>query len=132
MQISGATGGSAAPQGLDDRWSNNSHLWWTGAKPGDTLTLKLKVDKSGKYNVSLACTKAADYGIIQLSLDGKPLGKPIDFYNDGVIPTGPISVGALDLAKGEHKLTAEVVGANAKAIKAYMFGLDYVQLKGAK
>ena len=35
------------------------------------------------------------------------------------------------LDQGEHKLTAEIVGANEKAIKAYMFGLDQIMLKAA-
>ena len=33
-----------------------------------------------------------------------------------------------ELTAGDHKLTVEIMGANDKAIKAYMFGLDYVKL----
>ena len=33
-----------------------------------------------------------------------------------------------DLTAGDHKLTVEIMGANDKAIKNYMFGLDYVKL----
>ena len=48
------------------------------------------------------------------------------------MPTGPISLGTHDLTAGEHKLTVEIVGANDKAIKSHMFGLDYVIFKPAK
>src|SRR5262249_13398699 len=67
-----------------------------------------------------------DYGIVQLSLDGVKAGKPIDLYNPDVIPTGPIPLGTHKLAKGNHSLGVEIVGANAKADKAYMVGIDYL------
>jgi len=35
------------------------------------------------------------------------------------------------LTAGQHKLTVEITGANDKAIKVYMFGLDYVKLAPA-
>ena len=37
-----------------------------------------------------------------------------------------ISLGTHRLAKGNHQLTVEIVGANPKAVKAYMFGIDVV------
>jgi len=123
------TGGNVEPQMLFELWSGGSQLWWTGAKPGDKLTLALPVGKAGKYELVMAFTKAIDYGIVQMSLDGVPIGKPLDFYNDGVIPTGPVSFGTFDLTAGEHQLSAEIVGANEKAAKSYMFGLDYARLK---
>ena len=33
-----------------------------------------------------------------------------------------------ELAAGEHQLSVEIVGAHPRAVKAYMFGLDYVRL----
>jgi len=42
--------------------------------------------------------------------------------------TGLLALGAHDLTAGEHKLTVEIVGANDKAVKAYMFAIDYVKL----
>jgi len=82
--------------------------------------------KSGTFQVSVVLTKARDYGIVQLTLDGKKAGEPIDLYNPEVISTGPIPVGTHELAEGEHTLGVEIVGANEKAVPAYMFGLDYV------
>ena len=45
------------------------------------------------------------------------------------MPTGPLDLGAHELTAGEHKLTVEITGANRKAVKAYMVGLDYVKLE---
>ncbi len=131
MKVLTKTAGDAREQdlsGRDGTWSNDAHLWWTGAKPGDKLELALPVETSGKYALEVHLTKARDYGIVQLSLDGQKLGEPIDLYGSKVVPTGAIKLGAHELAAGEHKLTIEITGANEKAVKNHMFGLDYVKL----
>ena len=40
-----------------------------------------------------------------------------------------MNLGTLELKKGEHRFTLEIVGANPKAVKSYMAGLDYVKLE---
>jgi len=114
------------------KWNNDDQLWWTGAKPGDKLDIGLTVKQRGTYQVSVTLTKAVDYGIVQLYVDGNKAGQPIDLYNDGVIPTGPIQLGTYKLDQGKHKLTVEIVGANENAVKAYMFGLDQIMLKSVE
>jgi hypothetical protein len=132
LKILSKTAGDAREQDLSDHtgnWSNGSHLWWTGAKPGDKLELAVPVKTAGTYKLVVQLTKARDYGIVQLSLDGRKLGEPIDLYNNGVIPAGPLDLGTRDFSTGQHVLTAEITGANPAAVKAYMFGLDYVLLE---
>ena len=113
-------------------WSGAAHLWWINAKPGDKLELAVPVQKTAAYRLKMQLTKAIDYGIVQLYLDGKKLGGQIDLYNNGVIPTGVLDMGIHELTKGEHKVRVEIVGANEKAIKKYMFGLDYLLLEEIK
>ena len=110
------------------KWADDNQLWWTGAKPGDKLQLRLKVDATGLYAVEACLTKAVDYGIVQLSIDDQKLGAPIDLYHNGVVPTGPVALGKIALTEGDHVLTVEIVGANPSAVKGYMFGLDQVLL----
>ena len=132
MKILGKTGGSAQAQdmtGFGDQWSNDAHLWWIDARPGDRLDLALPVAKPGNYKLLLQMTKARDYGIVQFYLDGQRVGEPFDLYNPEVVPTGVIALESHSLTAGEHKLTVEITGANEKAEKAYMFGLDYVKLE---
>ena len=115
------------------KWKNNDQLWWTGAKPGNKLELLVPVKKAGTYRVSAVMTKARDYGIVQLCLDGKKAGEPVDLYNPEVIATQPpVPLGTHELSEGDHKLTVEIVGANPKAVKGYMFGLDYLVFEAAK
>jgi hypothetical protein len=135
MEILAKAGGQTQVQATDSYggdWSGQEHLWWTKGKPGDKLTLGVPVKDAGKYKVTLQLTKAKDYGIVQLYLDDKKCGGPIDLYNPDVVPTGVIDLGVHDLAAGKHKLTVEITGANEKALKAYMAGVDYVRLEPAQ
>jgi len=132
LKILAKTAGSTSIQdmyGFGPDWSGDAHLWWVQGKPGATLDLAVSVDKTAKYRLQMQLTKAVDYGIVQLYLDGKKLGKPIDLFNNGVIATGALDMGIHKLDKGEHKLRVEIVGANEKAVKSYMFGLDYIKLQ---
>ncbi|HEY3397166.1 MAG TPA: DUF2961 domain-containing protein [Armatimonadota bacterium] len=133
MKIIASTGGGQGAQGMDNfgagKWSGGMQLWWTGGKVGDKLTLSLPVEADGNYKLTTVLTKAIDYGIVQLYLDDVKLGDPVDLYNDGVVTTPVLDLGAHDLTKGEHKLTFEITGANEKAQPAHMVGIDWVKLE---
>lgn len=116
-------------QDLGERYSNSCQLWWTQAKPGDKLVLAFEASEAGSRHVLVRLTKARDYGQVQLYVNDRKAGDVLDLYNPDVIPTGEIDLGVFDLKKGENQLGIEITGANEKAIKAYMFGLDYVKLK---
>ncbi len=127
------TGGTASPQGMSgfagDRWSGKSQLWWTGAKLGDKLTAEFNVEKAlDAFEIALTC--ARDYGMVAIAIDGKPLSEPIDLYEPEVVTTGLLSFKTA-LPTGKHSLSIEVVGANAKAAKAYMVGIDFIRLRVA-
>lgn len=110
--------------------SNDRHLWWhTGMKPGDTLTVAFSAPKAGRYRVFGHFLQARDYGIHQFVINGKSAGKPIDFYQPEVIPTKELLLGEFELKAGDNEFSTTVVGANDKAEKSYMFGLDYLLLK---
>ncbi|MBN2216103.1 MAG: DUF2961 domain-containing protein [Pirellulales bacterium] len=114
------------------KWHGDDHLWWRGAKPGDRLELGLDVEEQGPYSIGLRMTKAPDYAIVQFLVDGKKVGEPVDFYNPSVDLADPVVLSPLDLTKGRHTLTIEVVGANDKATKDYMVGIDQIHLNPIK
>jgi hypothetical protein len=113
------------------KWQEGDQLWWTGAKPGDKLNLVLPVKDEGVYELGVVLTKAPDYAIVQLSLDGHKVGGRIDLYDPKVTATDPIPLGTHKLAKGNHSLGVEILGANPKAAKAHMFGIDVVLFRPA-
>ena len=110
-------------------WSGDAQLWWTQAQPGDELELEVTVPADGLYRIGAGLTKAADYGIFDISLDGVKLVEAVDFFNDGVKHTGVMALGeAVSLTAGAHRLSFTITGAHEAAIKSYMLGLDYVML----
>ena len=131
IKILAKTAGNTSLQdmgGYGGKWSGEAHLWWTGAKPGDTLDLETPVRKSGRYRLEMQLTKARDYGIVQLYMGGEKLGGPIDLFNNGVVPTGVLDMGVHELDMGPRTLRIQILGANETAVKGYMFGLDYLTL----
>ena len=125
--------GEASPQDMrawkDSSWSGGSQLWWTGASPGDQLTVALPVAAAGTYNLTAVLTRAPDYGVVRFLLDGRPLGAAIDCFGSTVTATPELALGKATLTAGDHRLTIEVTGANPQAVKSYMAGLDYVRLE---
>jgi hypothetical protein len=130
MKILSRTGGITEIQ-TEERWSGSRQLWWRDAKVGDKRELALPVAKAGRYRLIMHNTRANDYGSFRFDLDGEKLCGPVDFYSATNI-TKLVTLGERDLAEGEHRLTAEVVGANPAAKPRYMFGLDYVKLEAVK
>tara|TARA_R110002049_G_scaffold46487_1_gene135117 strand:- start:51832 stop:57669 length:5838 start_codon:yes stop_codon:yes gene_type:complete len=128
------TGGAVKPQDMSrfksDRWSNGAQLWWTGAKPADKLSLQLP-PFSGTVDLQIVLTCARDYGIVQLSIDGAPLGQPIDLYSSDVVTTGVLTFEKIAVTGKQHTLDVQVIGANPKAKKSYMFALDYLRIRTA-
>jgi hypothetical protein len=134
MKVLEATAGRAAKQSMANfksgQWSGNEQLFWTGAKPGERLELELSVPQHGTYDVAGVLTKARDYAIVQIQLDGEPLGEAIDLYAaPNVVTTGEVVWGQRKLTAGPHRLSIVIQGSNAAAAKSHMVGLDYVRLK---
>jgi hypothetical protein len=122
--------GTVEPQRWEDT-SDGKHLWWRDANPNDELVLGFNVPKDGRYEVFGRFLKARDYGIVQLGINGKKAGQPVDLFDPNVAVSPEISLGIFELKAGENKLSAVLLGANDKAEKKYMFGLDYLILKPA-
>ena len=49
-----------------------------------------------------------------------------DYYNPEVQPSPEMELGTFGLTAEGNELCVKVVGANDKAVRAYMFGLDYL------
>lgn len=110
--------------------SAGRHLWWhAGMKPGDAIALAFAAPKAGKYRVLGRFLRARDYGIHQLAINGQKAGGPVDFFNPDAKPGNELDLGVFELKPGENEFTATVVGANEKAVKSYMLGLDYLRLQ---
>ena len=115
------------------QWSGNKHLIWAHGKRGQSIAIEFGVAESATYAITIRMTKARDYGVFQLSLDGKRLGKPVDLFSRNVEPAAPMGFGVHSLAKGVHILRVEAVGSSSDvklphSVGIHLFGLDYLVL----
>ncbi|MBR4675044.1 MAG: hypothetical protein IKP00_11315 [Victivallales bacterium] len=82
---------------------------------GETMTLTMDVPEAGNYELIVEYLMAYSYGISQLSLDGKPVGKPYNGYSPEIEYDFPLSYGRVDLTKGPHTLTLTTIDRDSRA-----------------
>jgi len=111
-------------------WSGGFHVLFQARAVGDRMTLAFDVPQTGTYDLSAVLTSAPDFGLVQLALDGEPLGLPFDSYEPGGVVTDRVEYGNRDLDAGEHLLTLTVVGKNPSSAGFYA-GLDVLTLTAA-
>lgn len=111
----------------DRSWSGNKHLWWKCTAADGLLSLPIKTAVSGRYELTLRMTTAADYGQVQVLVDGYAVGNPIDCYSSTLGVT-EFDVGELALSVGQHTISLQMAGKNASASNYYI-GLDKLELQ---
>jgi hypothetical protein len=118
-------GTSVFPSG---RWSKDGHMFAQNTEKGDWVDLELPEREPGRYLIELFMTKAADYGIIAVSLNGARVGT-FDLYSGrGVVPTGALELGELELRGSEDVLRLEVEATNPRAsMPFFQFGIDGIR-----
>jgi hypothetical protein len=129
LKVAKCSGGQVVPQSGGFGWSNDQQLWWIDGAVGDKLVLKFDSEKSGKQKVSAGITKAHDYAIVKMSVNGKS-ARTIDRYAASVGHNAE-ELGEFELKEGVNELTVEIVGSNPNAIPRRMFGLDYLKIDSA-
>ncbi len=116
-------------------WSGNSHLLWHG-EFGDSIKTTIHFEEAGPYQVELRMTKAGDYGVCSIILNGKVLKEKVDLYSTKVELTPVINLGKLDLKAGDQQLEFKLTESNPKARpfrkNFYILGLDYIKFKSLK
>jgi len=130
LRVRDRTAGDASNQEMTpfgDAWSGAQQLLWVVREPGARIDLELPVENDGTYALWGGFTRAPDYATVQVALDGKDLGRPIDLYAPGVVHSGATALGVLSLETGTHVVSFAIVGKNAKST-SYLVGLDWLKL----
>lgn len=138
-RVLGKTGGSVSARGMNwipsGPWRDNDQLAWSGAKPGDRLDVAIPVAAAGAYRISAFLSRERSAGVVQLHLDGKKLGEPINLYHHPNDRTGLTTVlrveyplGTQRLTAGDHTLTMELVGTGEGQGPTAGVGFDFLKL----
>jgi WD40 repeat protein/serine/threonine protein kinase len=113
------------------KWSGGYQLFGGTDRAGAFVTLEVDLPRAGTYHVDIYFTKAPDYGILEVSLDGKKIGQRYDGYDRRVIPAGRLGFGDLKLAKGPHQIRFTVASKNPASTN-YCMGIDCLEFKLVK
>ena len=104
-----------------------AQAWIHGTKVGDKAVFGFNVPTTGAYQLSTTLTKAADYGILDVQVDGGA-AVPFDAYQASGVGTQTVDLGNVQLPAGTHRLALTVTGKNPAAT-GYLAGLDVLSLK---
>ena len=111
-------------------WSGDAHLLWLG-EPGEVMETVFSVPAEGDYLLSLQMTKAPDYGIFSVGLNGRLIRKGVDLYSGKVELSDLVDLGKVFLEQGIQQLSFTLTGSNsnahAKAGEKFLLGLDFVR-----
>jgi hypothetical protein len=115
--------------------SNNGMLKWYGDTTASEMSfsIMINVDETGTYALSGQFIKYQRYGIVQISIDGQPIGQAIDLYSPKQFgETYTTTIGQAELEAGPHKVSFELVGQNpALENEGPRLGMniDYIKLE---
>lgn len=111
-------------------WSKEGHMFAFRTVKGDWIELQLPGAEAGSYGLELFLTKAADYGIVTVSLNGIPIGE-FDLWSDrGVMASGALDLGEVELGGQEDVLRLAIEGSNPSSSPPhFQFGIDGLRLR---
>jgi len=121
--------GTVSIQSGDHGWSRESQLWWRNGSVGDELFTRFILTQTGKFIVSASLTKAIDYGIIQLYLNGTPVQKVMNGYNNERAQAFDVYLGEYVLSQRENIFSIKILGADALAKPGNMVGIDFLKFE---
>ncbi len=132
-RVKKADGEVELQEGYD--WTDSGQLFFRPSSDRPVLELEFEIEKEEYRGLVLRFTKAGDYGIYKMLLDGKDVVdiekkdwlRSVDFYSESMT-VSDIYVGSLRLPKGKHTLRLEGVGRNPLS-KGMLLGLDSVRLR---
>lgn len=127
-KVIAAHGCQVRTQDLGERFVGGHHLWVQPSSLGASVEIALNLPETGEYELELRYTTSWDYALVQASLDGVPLGEPVDLFSEQVEQTEPLVFGPQRLEAGDHVLRFETVGKNPESAEGYLMGLDYVKV----
>ncbi|MGL4944519.1 MAG: glycoside hydrolase family 172 protein [Thermoguttaceae bacterium] len=110
-------------------WTGDGQIFFRpGADPMiDSFEVDFNIDKEEYRQLTLRTTTASDYGIYQITFDGKVVCDRVDFYSEE-IGTKELNLGSQKLSLGKHILGFECLGQRS-ASSGTNFGLDSVRLR---
>jgi WD40 repeat protein len=113
-----------------EKWSSGRQRMCL-PKKGGHVELLVTVPETTRYALTVSLTRAWDYGMVQLAIDGKKVGKVFDGFRPGIVPPTRVDYGTVQLREGSHRFRFTAVDKNPKSGNFYL-GIDCLTLKPVK
>jgi len=118
-------------QGMDQwnlsQWSHGRQLFCV-APVGGFVASEFDFPRDGRFRLAICFTKARDYGILEVFLDGKKIGTRFDGFDERVVPSGKVDFGIVPLTQGKHRFGFKMVDKNRSSIN-YCMGIDCLEFR---
>jgi len=105
-----STVGDAIRQSVRSWGVPRDQTWFTPQHVGAHGECEFPVPSGGRYKLTVYFTMAPDYGIVQLGVNGKSVGGPVDLYAEKVFAAQPVELGIAELKSGANTLDMNIVG----------------------
>jgi hypothetical protein len=89
--------------------------------------LRFEAPAKGRYHVYGYFTKAQNYGVHRILVNGVAVGEPVDFWSSIVATADDVDLGVHRLRKGANVFGVEAVGSGPRS-EGTGFGLDCLRL----
>jgi hypothetical protein len=131
LEIVGQSGGACWAQDMDGfgagNWSERRQLFCRSQGGPQSIRVRVQVERAGLQRFELYATRAPDYGILEVALDGVPIGSAYDAWAPAVLASGAIPLGEVRLEAGSHELSFTSRAKNPAAT-GFHLGLDALVL----
>jgi hypothetical protein len=112
-----------------DRFSGGAHYFVPGRRVGDFVEFTIP-EQYKPRRVILHLVRSFDFGIVQLSVNGRKVGQPIDLYESDPATITKVDLGQVTPVGSAIKLRVDLVGKNPDTKDTgTFFGLDCVELR---
>jgi serine/threonine protein kinase/WD40 repeat protein len=109
-----------------EAWSNNRELYGAAAE-GGYLEVEVDVSRTGRYALGITFTQAPDFGLVEVSVDGRRLGPRFDGFAEKIARSTKTDFGTVALGEGPHRLRFTAVGKNPRAAGCHL-AVDCLEL----
>jgi hypothetical protein len=112
-----------------DQWVAEEQIFAQNGDANGWVEWQVNDVPTGKKHAYIYLTKAADYGVVQVSINDQSVGVPVDLYAGGVMPSAAVDLGIIEFKEPTMRLRLTVVGKNPLAGPPfYQFGVQGIAL----
>ena len=106
---------------------DGGHVALNAKAAGAEVHQKIEVQHRNLYQVSAVMTRGPEYGLAELTVNGKVLGQPYDYYHSEMVAGTLVVFGKVPLNQGENQIILKNVGKSTEST-GYKIGVDSYQV----